>query len=170
MKYIKNIVSLFSIYFFIACFSNCGNTKGNKLLSLDTTPPFNISQIYFQNWAAGIKEGGRGTNVYITLKSLDEGVKLEEIYFRNKTEALKKITGDSLSFIAFFRDDRSKQVIMDSNPIKESQNTPPAHFDLTDNEVVISYQLKGETKYFKISSVEERPMVAYPEVNLKGID
>ena len=31
--------------------------------SLTQTPPFSLGEVYYQDWASGIEDGGRGTNV-----------------------------------------------------------------------------------------------------------
>lgn len=171
----KKTIKLFSfilISIVLLSFSNCSNTKESTTLTFEKNPPFSITEIYSQNWIAGVQEGGSGTNVFVTFSSMNESVLIEQFYFRNKVNDVKDISNEYLAFAAYFKGDTSHQIIMDSNPVKESKNTPPVAFPfkLKSNEVVISYLEKGSKKYFKVSEVEEKPTIAYPGLNPKGID
>jgi hypothetical protein len=172
MKYIKQILILFSISFMFFSFSNCGSSsQASKTIEFEKTPPFVISEIYSQDWVAGVKGGGSGTNLHFTFKSMQEGIVIETVYFRKKTET-PKLTGKALSYTCYFKGDRNWDVIMDGDPVKEAQNTPPVPFpfDLKNDEAVINYVINGKNSFFKINGIEEKPMIAYPASNPKGID
>lgn len=172
MKSIKQTLALFSISFMFFSFSNCGSSsQASKTVEFEKTPPFVISEIYSQDWVAGVKGGGSGTNLHITFSSMQEGLIIENVYFRKKTET-PKLTGKALSYTCYFKGDLNRDVIMDSDPAKEAQNTPrvPFPFDLKNNEAIINYVLNGKNGYFKINEIEEKPMIAYPAANPKGID
>jgi hypothetical protein len=58
-------------------------------------------------------------------------------------------------------------IILDVNSSKEINNTVPENkklpFELNRNEAIISYSLKGKTKYFKVKSIKKGKSVFYPE-------
>ncbi|NND63679.1 MAG: hypothetical protein HKN48_10875, partial [Flavobacteriaceae bacterium] len=120
-----------------------------------------------------VQAGGSGTNVYLTIENIGEGIEIQHVYFRNYIQKAKNTEQNPDQFIAYFKDAPKRDVIMDGEVIKEAQNTPPQGlfpFKLKDNEAVISYLQKDEMKYFKISEIEEKPIIAYPESNKGGIE
>lgn len=172
MNYIKQILTLIPISFMFFSFSNCGsNSQAGKMVEFDKKAPFVISEIYSQDWVAGVKGGGSGTNLHITFDGMQEGLVIENVYFRKKTETPKQ-TGKAMSYTCYFKGDLNRDVIMDGDPVKEAQNTPPVPFpfDLKDNEAVVNYVVNGKDGFYKIIGIEEKPMIAYPAANPKGID
>ena len=78
MKKIKTIVFLLTMPLVLLSFSNCGGAQNNKgKMTLEQNPPFKIAEAYYQNWVAGIKEGGSGTNVHITFSEIDPYVVIQ---------------------------------------------------------------------------------------------
>lgn len=150
---------------------HCAGSK-DSLYSLEQEPPFEITNSFFQRWVAGIKEGGSGVNVHITIENISEELDLKHIYFRNKKEkiAINVTTPDHI--IANFKDHYNRKATMHLDPSKEAVNTPPEEFPfvLKDDEAVLSYLHQGEIKYVKISDMEERPLLAYPSTNPNGIE
>jgi hypothetical protein len=172
MKHIKHFLAPIAVSFMFFSFSNCGSTaQGAKSVEFDKTPPFEISEIYSQDWVAGIKEGGSGTNLHMTFNSVKEGLVIKNVYFRKKMETPKQ-SGKALSYTCYFKNDLNRDVVMDRDPVKEAQNTPPVPFPfhLHKDEAVVSYVVNGKEGFYKISGIEEKPMIAYPASNPKGID
>ncbi|MEZ4875696.1 MAG: hypothetical protein R2793_09685 [Flavobacteriaceae bacterium] len=166
MKYLYHILS---ISLFLTSFSNCAGGKGYVL---DQDPPFTVASAFFQNWVAGVQGGGAGTKVSITLESLDERVLIKEIYYGEGVSETQKDPQNQNKYTANFLSQNNRDVIMDDSPTKESANTPPlkSPFNLERNEAVISYLQNGKMNYFKISNLEEKPVIAYPSVNSKGMN
>ena len=133
---------------------------------LAETPPFVISKIFSQKWVAGTQEGGSGTNVQITFESMNEGVEIKNLYFRDN---ITKINSNGLKyhFAGAFKNKLNDDVIMDSDTVKEANNTPPIKFpfQLSYNDIVISYMNNGKLAYYKIENIEEKPMLSYPQGN-----
>ncbi len=143
------------------------------MYSFTAEPPFEVQNAYFQKWVAGVQAGGSGVNVYLTIENIAESVEIQHVYFRNNIERTRNSEQDPDQYIAYFKDRPKKDVIMDGEVIKEAQNTPPQEdfpFNLKDNEAVISFLHKDEVKYLKLSEIEEKPMIAYPQGNPKGIE
>jgi len=171
MKKLKIISNLFSISLILFGFSNCAGGKDTGY-SFDQEPPFTLGEVYYQDWVAGVREGGSGTNVYINIESYAEDVVIMDVYFRNKKEKAKNSAQYFDQYVGYFKNKARPDIIMDSDPVKESKNTPPESFpfQLEDDEAVLSYLHKDEVKYFKISKMERKPTIAYPSTNKKGID
>ncbi len=171
MNRLRFLTVLFGIFFLVSGFSNCGGSKTNKsTFSLDQNPPFTIKEAYSQDWVAGIKGGGSGTILFITLNSINEGVNFENIFFRQKITKAQKDSNNTLLYIGYFNNELNKDIIMDINPIKEAENIPtkPFPFQLKLNEAVISYIYKEEEYYFIVSDITEKKLIAYPQSNPKN--
>ena len=73
MKPIKIVSSVFSLSVVLFSLSSCAGGKETGF-SFDQEPPFTLGVVYYQDWVAGVREGGSGTNVYITIESYDDEV------------------------------------------------------------------------------------------------
>ncbi|PVW15104.1 hypothetical protein DDV96_06765 [Marixanthomonas spongiae] len=166
MKPIKNILLLATTSFIFFSFSNCGSSQTNSY-KLTQNAPFSIDDVFYQDWVAGVKEGGSGTNVHITFKNMEEDVVIDSIFFRNKSEKAKNSPQAKKHYIGYFKNKTNRDIVMDSDPRKEAQNTPPEPFpfNLADNEAVVSYEQNGSTEYFKITDIRKKEMLAYPQSN-----
>ncbi len=172
MKQIKYIFGLFTLSFMILSFSNCGSAQSDKSIVFEKSVPFTISSIYSQDWIAGVQGGGSGTNLHLQIEEIEQGKAIDKVYFRNKMESAKQRQDNSGAYTAYFKSNKNRDVIMDNDPVNEAKNTPPDafKFELEKNEAVISYKVKGTTLYYKISNIVEKPVLAYPSTNPKGID
>lgn len=155
------------LYFssFLILFSECGTLKNHEdPFVLSPYAPFTIETAYAQSWLAGTSEGGSGTNLYITIENMEEGVVIHVVYFRNKTKVLTTSLKNPGLFIAYFEDKKREDVIMSIDPNAEAQNRPLQinPFHLLDNEAVIGYSLNNKENYFKITEIVEKPLIAYP--------
>lgn len=152
--------------------SCAGGKNGDPAYKLAQETPFEIESAYFQEWVAGVRGGGSGTNVHLAIVNVEEGVNLEELYFQKKIVKLENSPKDVDQYIAYFKNDNNRDVIMDIDPVKESQNTPakPFPFDLDEDEAVISFYHNAELKYALISKMEKKPLLAYPAQRSDGID
>ena len=167
MKYLEYFLTSLAITFLSVGFSNCGSSQQSKTSSFEENPPFNISEIIAQDWVAGTKEGGSGTNVHVTFDSLEESLKIENIYFANKILSVRQTGDTSKVFVGSYKTVSGHDIIMDSNPLKEAKNTPiPVFpFELGTKEAVIEYSVDGIAKFFKVSDVVIKPRIAYPAAN-----
>ncbi len=140
----------------------CKTKKGD--LAITQNAPFEIENTYCQKWVAGIKGGGSGINLYVTIDNVSEGVQMKEFHFRGKITNVSS-SKESL-YIGYFKSE-ANDVIMDSDVVKESTNTPPviSPFELENSEAVLSYEFNNKTYYHKIYDIEEKEMLAYPSSN-----
>ncbi len=164
------ILSILGVSFILLGLSNCrGGKTDNDIYSFNQNPPFGILEVYSQDWIAGIKGGGSGTNLFIIITELKEKVEIKDIYFRNKIINAQKDHNNSLLYLGYFKKENNRDIIMDSDPIKEAQNTPPKifPFQLKENEAVISYLYEEELQFYKVSNIMEKDIIAYPETKPK---
>jgi uncharacterized cupredoxin-like copper-binding protein len=163
MKKYNFLALLISAVVIIGVITGCGTCKTEKeSFALTQNPPFTIKNSYYQNWVAGVKEGGSGLNIYASIDDMSEGVILKEFYFRGNSVEVK--SSKNPVFVGYYKNDINKDVIMDSNSTNEAANTPPkfSPFKLENNEAVLSYEYHHKMYYHKISNIEEKQIIAYP--------
>ena len=163
----KKLFKILGLSIFVIGISGCA---GGKDYLLEQNPPFTVSSAYFQKWVAGIKEGGSGTKVHITIENIKEEISVKEIFFGDRILSAHRHPQKIDSYSSDFKDEARQDVVMDGDAVKESQNTPPekSPFSLGKNEAILSYTIKGEMHYYKISNLEEKPLIAYPSSNPNG--
>ena len=162
MKLISNIVFFLLIGAGILLFSNCSSAQ-----KLETNLPLSIGEVYSQKWIAGVRGGGSGVNVYIKILNNPNNIELDSIFFQDKTTKLFLI--NNTQAIGRFKSDinQQKDVIMSNEPYAEYGNQVKKipnklRFQLKENECVISYIEKTQTKYFKIENIIKKELLAYP--------
>ncbi|MCG2417418.1 hypothetical protein K8089_00180 [Aequorivita sp. F47161] len=163
----KTLGIIFTLPLFLFSLINCGGTQNTNMeKSLVQNPPFKITEAYYQNWVAGIKEGGSGTNVHIVLNDLKPEVTIKNIYFREQILEAKNTAATPNEFVGYLRDVQ-RDMVMDADPLKETQNTPPKPFpfQLEENQAVVEYQFGGKNNYYKITNLSHKDMIPYPQAN-----
>ncbi len=168
MKNLKLLIILLVVPLFLFSFSNCGGTQEvQEKKSLTQNPPFKIAEAYYQNWVAGVKDGGSGTNVHITFNEMNSDVIIQNIYFRNQILEAKGNINEPSKYVGYLKNDAQRDVIMDADPMKEAQNTPTKTFpfELENNQVVVEYWFGGKKNYYKISNLSQKEMIPYPQAN-----
>jgi hypothetical protein len=168
IKTMKTLAIILTLPLLLVSLINCGGTqKTNMEKSLVQNPPFKITEAYYQNWVAGVKEGGSGTNVHIVLREMNPEVGIENIYFRDRILKAKNDAKQPNQFVGYLRNSSQRDIIMDQNPIKEAQNTPSKSFpfQLEENQAVVEYQFNGKKHYYKITNLSQKDMIPYPQAN-----
>ena len=143
-------------------FSQCATSKEiSKKLQINT--PFSIEKATYTDWVSGVKGGGSGTNVIVTIKDIDSNnIEIDSLYFRG----LKvKVEIKESSYIGRFNSsiNQRKDKVLHSEPKKEFGNQVPIMekefpFELKNDEAVLSYKEKGKRKFYKtlLEKVEDR--------------
>jgi hypothetical protein len=157
-------LKIFAILITILLHSECASAK------IEKNPPFTITSAIYNNWF-GSQPGNRGINVTITHTYLYP-VKFDSIYFSKKITNLESTkTKEKKMIIANFVSSVRPDIILDVNSSKEINNPAPRikkfPFELNQNEAIISYILKGKTKYFKVKSIKKGKSVFYPKAHKK---
>ncbi|WP_111683156.1 hypothetical protein [Winogradskyella tangerina] len=145
MKKLKKATYAVVMVLTLSLVYQCGSSKVAAVNFEDQTP-FNVKSITFQEWYAGIKVGGTGINLFLPISDVENGIELDEIYFRN----LKgKITPKGKEYMAVLKHPSRHYTFRIAD---KPQDYP---FDLNNNECVISYIQNGQTKYCKIKTLNE---------------
>ncbi|MEM7085966.1 MAG: hypothetical protein AAF489_07280 [Bacteroidota bacterium] len=144
-------------------FCSCAGGK-DTAYSFEQEFPFTLGTVYYQDWVAGVREGGSGTNVHITIDNFTADVVILNIFFSNKKEKAQNSPQHIDQYVGYFKKKGRPDIVMDGDPMKEAQNSPPEAFpfQLKHDEAVLSYLHNNEIKYIKISNMERKPMIAYP--------
>lgn len=148
MKHINNSLSI--------CFSLCILMMLTQCISrpkLDKVVPVTVKSISYQDWNAGTKDGGSGTNVYVELKETTIG--LDSIYFRGKVEKLHRLPDKNSVYIARFKFRENEIVTGEAQPSQWP-------FQIDDYECIIRYEVGSKPHYFKISGIKEAKVINYP--------
>lgn len=148
----KLALILLFLSFFISCHSQKEAAKAMKAT---------IGETYFENWVAGVRGGGSGTNFFIHCKKpVPKAIILKALYFRNKKAPIHK--DSKMVYSAGFTGEANTERGNDPNPstVKGEKTTPP--FPITDNEAIIEYSFKGKKAYYKLNRIKEQELKAYP--------
>jgi hypothetical protein len=135
-------------------FSQCGSCKETSY-QVQTNTPFSIEKATYNDWVAGIKGGGSGTSVIVTIKDLDaNNVVIDSVYFRGRKV---KIEVKRSNYIGRFNSslNQRQDKVLHSDSQKEFGNQVPIMekefpFDLENDEAVISYKEKDKLNFYKI--------------------
>ncbi len=164
----KSITIILTLPILLFAFSNCGGAqKANDNLKFTPNPPFKIAEAYYQNWVAGIKEGGSGTNVHIAFSEVDPDVVIQNIYFRNHVLEAKGNVNEPNKYVGYLKNETQRDIVMDADPMKEAQNTPskPFPFQMEENQAVVEYWFGGKKNYYQIENLSQKEMIPYPQTN-----
>jgi hypothetical protein len=164
----KTITLILALPILLFSFSNCGGTQSiNNMKNFVETPPFKVAEAYYQKWVAGVEEGGSGTNVHITFNEIDKDVVIQNIYFKNHKLEAKSNINEPNKYVGYLKNEMKTDVIMDSDTMKEAQNTlsKTIPFQLEENQAVLEYWFGGKKNYYKIENLSKKEMIPYPKAN-----
>ncbi len=150
MELLKKICYATIFIGIIATTLQCASSKEGT--TFETPTSFKVKPVSFQEWYAGIKVGGAGINVFVSVVNRSQDIVIDSIYFRNlKGKLVEK--NDKYQAIL-----KNKSRHYTFNNTEKSNNYP---FTLTDNECAISYIENGQKKYHKITEVNEVAGIFY---------
>jgi len=127
-----------------------------------------ITDGYYQNWVAGVRGGGSGTDLYIS-KSAVGNKQLVTAYFKEKIVDFDSTVKESNMYIARFKGEANQvyDINMEEDAINEYGNKAPIEkaafpFKLEPNEAVVSYLDNTTLKYLKLINISKKESLAYP--------
>lgn len=134
------IFSIIIVLILVGCASN---------ETIQTQFPIPISDYFYE-----VK--GSQTHFIIEFQHpIPNEIKLERLYFRNQTVAIKMISNQKAEAV-FIKPD----LILDANPEKEFGNQPPIlenqRFQLNATEAILEFNQKGKIKHHKFTNVTEK--------------
>lgn len=140
------IVSVLSILFF-----QCSSAQ-----KLSKTASFEIQNPYCQYWIAGVKNGGSGINVFISISKIENSTTIDSLYFRGQTVKLNTKPNNPNLFIGRILTKANQN---EDFQLNTDENSP---FDLKENEAVIIYIENDIKKYYKIEHIKEKQAEYFP--------
>jgi hypothetical protein len=151
----KSIVVLITIFLTQTC------SKAPYGLMHKSDLPAEIQEMYFQNWVGGQERTGGGTNFVIQFKSeLPADIKLKSVFFKGKSADFE--TKPNNLYVAYYTYKPKNDMILENDATKEYGNQAP---DITQNDSVSAeiFFIKNEKTYsYKVETVKEKEMLAYP--------
>lgn len=145
MKLLKKAYYAIVFTVIIATTLQCASSK-EVVTTFEDPTAFKVKPVYFQEWYAGIKVGGTGINIFVPVVNESENITIDSIYFRNLKGKLVKKDGKYLAILK----NKLRQYIF-----KKAERPDDYPFTLTDNECAISYIENEQTKYIKITNINE---------------
>ncbi len=156
MKPLKRIFTILTTSVLTMSFLQCSSSK----FKLQEKAPLEYNRPYFQEWVAGIKDGGSGVNIYFPNLVIKNNAIVDSVFFRKMKG---KLRNGKASYFASLRKEKPQDIDMSGDPKAEYGNKIPEFpFDLEYDECVVSYIENGETKYFKIVDMKEKEGEYYP--------
>ena len=174
MIFFKQLGVFLSLSVLTLSFSQCTSTKNSMEASktIELTKE-STSEVYYQNWVAGVRGGGSGTNLFVS-KTLVENKELLTAYFKGKSADFDPIHEHSNVFIARFTGEANQRhdLNMEVQAINEYGNKAPLKkdsipFNLAINDAVVSYLENNVLKYIKFKNVPQKEMLAFPSTPRK---
>jgi len=146
MKPSKTLLQTLLILLLMSSNFQCSSSK----YKLEEKSSIKTNTPYFQDWVAGIKNGGSGYNLFFPNLNSEGLVKMDSVYFR-------KLKGKLLEQKAMYTVKLTKP-----SPYATETKEEFFPFSLSANECVVSYIENGETKYLKINNIKEKEGQYYP--------
>lgn len=164
MDFLKNkpMKKITIIVFFLLI----GLTSCSSQQEVRTNLPWKTESVYFQRWIGGQERTGSGINFHLKfIEPFSPNFHLKKVYFRNQEANF--IKENETTFIArFYQKPTNSDLILDGNASNEYGNSAPeiikSTFDLKENEAILEFEQDNKTQFFKINSVKEKELLAYP--------
>ena len=157
---LKNIV--IRIVFCLSAFIMIQCASSQKIEDIQ---PVALKEAYYQEWVAGIKEGGTGINLYIPLSNQQEEMDLKFAYFKGHKIQLNKKPSENV-YVGKHQNEANRDIIMSEDSKEEYANKLPETekipFDIQGDQCVIAYSKEGKEGFFKIEKLTKKQMEAYP--------
>ncbi|MCX7551364.1 hypothetical protein [Xanthomarina sp. F2636L] len=161
MKTQKQFLGFILILSILITFTQCSSAQ-----KLQEQASFELGEVSFQRWIAGVQGGGSGYHMLINVISNKNNVVFDSVYFRGYKA---KIEIGKIAYVANIKtkDNQREDLIMSNNGQEEFGNKQPnkeanSSFKLSDKECVISYIENETTKYLKVNNLIEKPKEEYP--------
>lgn len=116
--------------------------------------PLQLTRAYFNNWTSGISIGSTGLNIYFANLIPEKNITIDSVYFRKMKGKLKEGKGLYTSRLI------KRLTNAEDNALTTNGFFP---FKLGNRECAISYIENGVIKYYKVTYVEEKEGVYYPD-------
>ena len=152
---LKNIAFVCIILTFL------GSCRTHKM-KLEKATFVNINEAYYQKWASGVRGGGAGLNIHISIDDHDIDKKLIGLYFKDKYTSLKWSSPNIYS--GFIRTSNRTETNLDVQEIQthlqlNEDKEHKAPFVIKDNEALVVALVNNKKKYFIIVLEKKRSLI-----------
>ena len=157
----KGLLTKLSLVGLLVAFTQCAS--GQKV---ENTMPVKITEAYFQKWVSGIREGGTGFTIYLSLEEPSDIV-LENAYFKGKKIKLHAKPDQTVYIGKYTNKSRKADLIMSNDPKKEFKNTVPEieekiPFQMEEGSCILEYTKKGKKEHITIDNLTEKELLTPP--------
>jgi hypothetical protein len=144
----------------IGLMSSCGSNK----ISLESSPLVNINEAYYQKWVSGVRGGGSGLNIHLSVDNKDLENKLIGLYFKDKYTTLK--FNKPNVYTGFIRTSKREETNLDLPVKKESATLKEEKeyklpFSIKENEAVVVILVNKRKKHF-IITIKKKQTLDFP--------
>ena len=134
------------VFFLILISVGCSNK-----INLEKNSRLVFEESYYQSWVAGVKGGGSGLNIYLTLEnSSNKNIQLEGIYFKDKYCKLKSL-GDQKYQCSILMDENRETNFLPPPIVLDTSEIDKTPFTIEGDDAVIVYIENKKRKYIKIT-------------------
>ena len=143
-------------------FSQCDKDQ------FDSESPVKFTQKKYQDWVGG-RPGSQGTLVTLIGQIPEKNIAFDSIYFRSNVAKLNvQLDDQKLTLTANFVkiNPKDRDLILSGDAKEEFGNKPPKKlpkipFEMSDNEVIISYFYKKKKRYFRLEKLQKEKPIYY---------
>jgi hypothetical protein len=148
----KNSLLLFLMLLFLGCGNQFNFKKNSNLI---------FEESYYESWVAGVKGGGSGWNIYLTLeKKLKKNLQIEGIYFKQHYCKLNDQKENKYLGHILTSQNRGSNSVKTSEVTDENETTK-IPFILEGNDAVLVYFENKKRRYLKLT-LREKEMKFLP--------
>jgi len=143
---------LFLMLILVGC-SNQFNLEKNSHLV--------FKESYYQSWVAGVRGGGSGINIHLTLKNnLKKNTELEGIYFKQKYCKLTYQKENKYSGYILTNQNRASN-LQGASFVTDEKETTKIPFTLEGNDAVLVYLENSKRRFLKLT-LSKKEMESLP--------
>lgn len=168
MNTIKRTFRILAVVLSLGSLIGCNSSKA---ITFVEDPPFSIGDSYYQEWVAGVKDAGSGTNVHLSFSDIEKNITIQDVYFRRQKLKAQNFplfrdqyVGYGKNFRSHIKEGEEVDITVDGETERRVSKVEDEIFPfaLGEEEAVVSYLEYGVTRYYKVY-LSERPTLAYPK-------
>jgi hypothetical protein len=143
-------------FFFLLVLTGCGSQ-----FNLEKTSTLSFNESYYYKWTAGVKGGGSGLNIFLSLEETTNiNLQIEGLYFKENYCKLKPQGSNKYQGFIKTNENQNSNILGDIVVVEENK-TEKIPFTLDSENAVIIYKENGKRKYFKIT-LHKKQMQQFP--------
>lgn len=146
-NYLLMLIKIKEFVFFLILLSvGCSNK-----INLEKNSRLVFEESYYQSWVAGVRGGGSGLNIYLTLEnSSTKNIQLDGIYFKDSYCKLKSL-GDQKYQCSILMNENRKTNFLKTPIAIDTSGIQKNPFTIEGDVAVVVYLENTKRKYVKIT-------------------